>query len=85
MSACLNSVGLIFDIIGAWLVAYEVVRQFRGQQFERMPTRWGGMPPPEKTSEFQGWEIRRNRFMFVGLVCLTIGFVPQIISNGSKS
>lgn len=81
-----NTVGLFCDIIGAWLVAIEVVRQFKGKkQFKDqtvivMPG-CGFAEPPKKTEEFIKYERDKYRLMWIGLFFLTIGFLLQIGSN----
>jgi len=77
----LNSIGLGFDIYGSWLVLYEVVKRFKGNELLRTPTICGSSPAPEKTPEFKSWEDKRYRKMKLGLYILTLGFICQIISN----
>jgi hypothetical protein len=80
-----NSLGLLFDIAGAWLVATEVVKQFKGKKYENDPT-WDGIGrPPWDTDEYKKWESRKFKFMWSGLICLTVGFSLQITSNYLKS
>ena len=82
----LNSIGLIFDIIGAWLVASEVVQQFRGKKFEDV--RIGGFrigsPGDEivkETPEYKLFDAAKYYRMKWGLAFLTLGFFLQILSN----
>jgi hypothetical protein len=78
----INSVGLFFDIIGAWLVAWEVVRQFKGQQYEdSMVLMDEFINPPEKTRDFEKWEQDKYAKMKIGLGFLFTGFALQILSN----
>lgn len=84
-AAAVNSIGLLCDIAGAWLVAIEVVKQYRGPEFKNTSVGWGGTgKPPEKTVEYRRWELFRHRTMFVGLLLLTVGFLLQIASNWIK-
>lgn len=76
-----NSIGLIFDIIGAILVAIEVVNKFEGKQFKDMPMYYGESPPPEKTEQYEQWERNKFFYMSLGLCLLLIGFLLQILSN----
>jgi hypothetical protein len=81
----LNIAGLVCDIIGAVLVAVEVVNQFQGERFKpslgiensRIYTPLG----PEETTEYRGWEIRKCWTMKLGLIFLLLGFSLQILSN----
>ncbi|MBK1693696.1 hypothetical protein CKO09_02925 [Chromatium weissei] len=77
-----STFGLVLDIIGAWLVAYEVVNQYRGQQFEKSqntPTRrLYPDPAGNKTKEYNEWEKSKLTMMSFGLVLLTLGFAVQI-------
>lgn len=78
----LNIAGLVFDMIGAVLVAIEVVNQFRGQQY-------GGhfsfdrdlALPPSETDQYKAWARRRMRAMKIGLGCLVLGFLLQAVAN----
>lgn len=83
-----NSVGLIFDIFGAFLVATEVVSQFNEKKFKDTPTGpWTNAGETimgvraEETDEYKGWERRKYRRMKVGLGFLVLGFLLQILSN----
>jgi len=63
LQAVVNSGGLVFDIVGAWLVAWEVVNQFHGEKL----TRSVGIPVssvvvsrrPVETGEYKTWEIKK--------------------------
>jgi hypothetical protein len=76
-----NTVGLLFDLVGAWFVAYEVINKFKGIEYDPIPTLIGESPPPQKSIAYHMWEIRRNKLMLFGLFCLTLGFILQIIAN----
>jgi hypothetical protein len=76
-----NSVGLAFDLSGAWLLAYEVVKQFRGQKYEASPAGAGVDPPPRETKAFSLWERTKFTKMRRGLVLLAFGFFLQLVSN----
>ena len=75
-----NSTGLICDLIGAWFVAWEVVRQFGGSKYERQELQFGSFQPKESL-DYRGWELNKYFRMKIGLTFLTIGFILQIISN----
>lgn len=77
----LTTIGLLFDILGAILVAYEVVRKFDGIQFVVGNTYATLADPPKKTKEYIRWEIMKYRFMVAGLVALLLGFVLQIAAT----
>lgn len=71
-------VGLVSDIIGAWFVAFEVVRKFEGEMVRVKP--WNvDTDIPEITPEYRAWEQRRNRWMKRGLGFLTFGFAFQAL------
>ena len=80
-----NSVGLIFDIIGAWFVAWEVVREYKGNRQRISHGIVMGISvfsqQIQNTQEFTEWEIKKYHKMKIGLFCLTIGFILQITSN----
>jgi hypothetical protein len=75
----INSAGLLFDIAGAWFVAWEVVNQYKGHKVNPNPL-FDDLQG-EETPEFKQWEKRKLTIMSLGLGSLTIGFILQIISN----
>ncbi len=78
LSQVISTIGLSLDIIGAFMVASEVVSQYKGHQLKPIETRCSQSEPPEKTDEFTEWENIRNLKMKIGLDLLTIGFLMQI-------
>jgi hypothetical protein len=86
-SALLNIIGLIFDMVGALLVAWEVVQQYNGSKIA--PFKTGEMLVDAKEQEglvsehplYKQYEARRYRNMKWGLACLAIGFIFQIVAN----
>lgn len=78
-AAIISTIGLFCDIVGAFLVAIEVVRVFRGSttiDFGDAGTLNGGTflaPNPE----FEAHEKRKHRTMKIGLAFLVVGFVLQ--------
>jgi len=77
----INSIGLLFDILGAWFVAIEVVRKFKGEKYEKDPSLYAADKPPYDSAEYKKWESSKFIFMWLGLAFLTIGFILQISSN----
>lgn len=85
----LNIFGIVCDIIGAFLVASEVVRQFHGKKY-------GGSAqmsfdssvvinqPAQESEEYREWDVRKYRNMKFGLALLALGFTLQIIANGMQ-
>ncbi|HDY86992.1 MAG TPA: hypothetical protein ENH82_02620 [bacterium] len=78
-----NSVGLFLDIIGAWFIAFEVVKQYKGQKFFVEAQTWDDTfgKYPEELPEYTAWEKSKYIKMWIGLFLLTIGFSLQIYSN----
>ena len=81
----INSIGLFSDIIGAFFVSWEVVKQFRGNRFAeadigKAPIS-GNYNLVHESPEFQSFEKRKYTKMKTGLVFLVFGFSLQIISN----
>jgi hypothetical protein len=78
-------IGLIFDIIGAWLVACEVVVQYKGERFISPQTTVADMTDTSKLPEatehpqYKLYEIKKYQKMKYGLAFLTIGFIIQMI------
>ena len=78
----LNVVGIAFDIIGAFLVASEVVRQFRGKQYRDQFTFDRDVAfAPVETDQYKTWAHLKSRAMQFGLACLVLGFLLQMIAN----
>jgi hypothetical protein len=79
----ITTIGIVFDIIGAILVANEVVRVFRG------PTtidiggsgNLDGMFIPKPNPEFEAHEEKKRIIMKWGLCLLIIGFLFQAIGT----
>lgn len=80
----LNSIGLFMDIVGAFLVASEVVRKFHGIKLT-VGQSWDTMTdPPKETEEFKSWSERTFWIMKLGLFFLTVGFLLQIAANWTR-
>ena len=77
----ITTVGILCDIVGAILVANEVVRVFRG------PTTidvggagyYGGTFVPKPNPEFEAHEARKRMIMKWGLGLLIGGFLLQLL------
>lgn len=76
-----TTIGLAFDIIGALLVAIEVVKKFDGDQFVVGQTYDTMTDPPKKTPAFVKWEIFKYKTMKLGLTLLIFGFILQIVGT----
>ena len=70
--------GIVLVLIGSWFVAYEVVNRFSGYAFRVEDVLCDGSGKVEKTALFQSWEAWRSRWMWVGLLCITLGSGAQI-------
>ena len=85
LSTLLNMVGILFDIVGAFFVASEVIRQYRGKRYqEDMAFAFDDLviqQPPKETKQFSVWERLKYRNMKWGLVLLTVGFLLQFLAN----
>ena len=78
-AAIIATVGLILDIVGALLVANEVVRVFRGPttvDIGDSGTINGGFIASANPA-FQAHERKKRRIMALGLALLLLGFVLQ--------
>ncbi len=90
IGALSSSLGLIFDIIGAWLVAWEVVKQYKGERFvspnESMAfmTDTSNLPPAVEHPQYMTYETIKYRKMKWGLAFLTIGFILQLVPNAMQ-
>ncbi len=82
----LNIAGLICDIIGACLVAWEVVRQYKGNKFAPIDMHTISIDSTEQEFAkehpiYKTYETSKYRKMKWGLFFLAIGFTLQIIAN----
>ena len=77
VSTWLSVVGIILVMIGAWFVAYEVVRKFEGRTHAGSAL-IGGNVVHDKLGVYGDWEKKRNRAMWAGLVLITLGSLLQI-------
>lgn len=65
-------------MFGSWLVAIELVIRFRGYAFKVIDMTCDGSANTEKTTDFKRWELHRARWMWVGLILITVGSVLQL-------
>jgi hypothetical protein len=78
----LNIAGIIFDIIGAFLVAAEVVNQFRDKQYRDQITFDPDVSlAPTETDQYKKWAHTKMLKMKIGLAFLVLGFVLQLMAN----
>ena len=77
----LNSVGLAMNTVGAFLVATEAVRRFKGIKTRLGQTYGTFLNPPEETEEFKAWSKTNFWLSISGLVLLFLGFLFQLASN----
>jgi hypothetical protein len=88
LSPLVNSAGLLFDIAGAWLVAWEVLRVYNGLRHNislgvTMADWVVGQQLVERP-EYSEYEKQKHARMKLGLGLLTIGFTLQLVSNWVK-
>ncbi len=79
-SQSLTTVGLVMDIAGAWLVAIEVVNQYKGKQYKEPMPGYGRPIVTEPTEEYKKWEKLKYKWMWAGLFLLTGGFLLQALA-----
>ncbi len=77
MGVYLSGIGIVFVLIGAWCVAYEVVAKFRGET-HGVGVPFGGIGKVRKLGTFIAWEKKRNAAMWTGLGFITIGSFLQL-------
>ena len=81
----ISIMGLILDIVGAWLVAWEVVAQYKGPKFIEPKitmadmTDISALPIATEHPQYRIFEINKYRKMKWGLILLTAGFILQIV------
>ena len=84
-SKIINTTGLLFDIAGATLVSFEVIKQFKGPKYKIDPSWTGAKFPPQDTDKYKGWEEAKYNRMKWGLGLLITGFCLQILSIWPQS
>ena len=77
----INSIGLFFDILGAWFVAIEIVYQYKGKTHNEPTIYCNGAFKQDEIPEYTKDKKIKHKAMKFGLALLTAGFVLQIISN----
>jgi len=70
--------GMALSLLGTWLVAVELVIRFKGYAFEIRTMTFNGQGNPVKTPEFEHWEAKRAKFMWLGLALITLGTFAQM-------
>ncbi|MGR3173750.1 MAG: hypothetical protein ACUZ8N_04040 [Candidatus Scalindua sp.] len=79
------SVGLFFNMIGAGLVAWEVINQYKSKKYSSRDNNiTGGIDAdrsPIDTAGSKKWTLVKYRYMRIGLILLLFGFGLQIVSN----
>jgi hypothetical protein len=77
-SRVIGTIGLCLDIIGAILVAVEVVKIYKGNITSAVNGAWNDRGKP--TIEYHMYEKERRKWMKIGLACLLFGFGLQILA-----
>ena len=78
----LNVTGLLFDIIGAFMLASELVHQFKGKRFRDIgQAQCSDITYSPETEEYQQYRVKKEKIMKIGLVFIFFGIVLQISSN----
>ncbi|TAN42509.1 MAG: hypothetical protein EPN22_12110 [Nitrospirae bacterium] len=81
LSRILSSIGLVSDLAGAWLVAIEVVSQYKGKKYEENIPIDKMATPVQETEEYKNFEQMKYIYMKLGLGFLTVGFCLQLLAN----
>ncbi|MBI2296061.1 MAG: hypothetical protein HYU76_08555 [Betaproteobacteria bacterium] len=85
LSAVLTTIGLALDIVGVWILATDLLKQFKGARYEHerdwsvygIPKTVDGAPPAE-TTEHQQYQAELLRFRKRGLYLIIVGFAFQL-------
>ncbi len=79
------SVGLLFNMIGAGFVAWEVIKQYKDKKYSSRDNNIiSGIDAdrsPIDTAGYKKWTLVKYRYMRIGLILLLFGFGLQIVSN----
>jgi hypothetical protein len=73
--------GLFLDLIGAGLLAVDVIRRFHGIKLLAPQTYDDLSSSPKESPEFKAWEKINLRFNIWGLGFLFLGFLLQMLAN----
>ena len=85
-----NTFGLSLDIAGAWVLAMDLLRVFKGprHEHERKKSIFAeGLPSSldesklRETQEYQDWYKHVRKFRLRGLYMISAGFILQAVSN----
>lgn len=90
-------IGLGIDLLGVLLVAWELIRPYKGQRIYYADTIWSGaagaaeareagekLPDDPMTEEFKRYERRRLCRSRLGVICIGIGTAVSTLSNLPK-
>jgi len=85
MAFLAHLIGLVFEAIGTVLVAFEVMRQFKGRKFEIDQSLVFTMTSVEgqrinETMLYKKWEKAKYRFMIIGLAFLLLSILIQLMA-----
>ena len=87
----LNTFGLSLDIVGAWVLAMDLIKVFSGPRYEHERKRdifVEGLPRPldesklRETKEYQDWHENVRKVRFRGLYIISLGYSPSYIELG---
>jgi hypothetical protein len=74
-----GTIGLVFDIVGAVLVAIEVVKVYRGP-ISGGNGSWKEVGVGKQTPEYEQFEKEKRKLWPIGLACIVFGFILQIVA-----
>ncbi len=75
----INTTGLCFDLLGAILVGWGILRPFKGSRFHKVgEVQCGGKARDPEKDEAKTYEARNLCIARIGIVLLVIGFLLQI-------
>lgn len=87
-SELIVSLGLVMDVIGAWILAGDIIAEYKGSRYEHEQgsdfvngiSRAVDGAPPEETQQYKEWVITLRGFRKRGLYWLTGGFFTQLVA-----
>lgn len=78
----LNTIGLFFDLLGAILIGWGILRPFKGSRFHKVgEVQCGGKARDPEKEEAKSYEALNLRIAKVGIFLLVTGFILQICAS----
>jgi len=80
MNSIINLLAILTTVLGAMLLAWDIIRPFTGTTYKVEDTTYRGSGQAEKTPEYIAWETKYRKKAFLGFVLIVISAILQTIN-----